>query len=283
MKQNLIVFLIIAGVLCVVAGTYSVLKPNYSYTGELRILKTWELPESLKEVSGISHIDDSKIACIQDEKGIIYIYDLTLRSIVEEIPFGPRGDYEAIRIIDSTAYVMESNGQLFRIKNFKLESRRVEIFQTGFSKKHDIESFDINKTTGEILTIPKENNLLSTRDRFLIYELNPTTFNIKEGYFTNLSYRDPIFEVDVPWFMETNFFPSELTIHPTTQEIYILDSKTSRILILKLDGTPKKICLLDPENFQQPEGLSFDSEGRIYISNEEGNFQKQNIQLIESK
>ena len=101
--------------------------------------------------------------------------------------------------------------------------------------------------------------------------------------FINLSYRDPIFELDVSWFMETNFFPSELKIHPTTQEIYILDSKTSRILILKPDGTPKKICLLDPEKFQQPEGLSFDSEGRIYISNEEGNFQKQNIQLIESK
>lgn len=283
MKQNLIFFLIIAGVLCVVAGTYSVLKPNYSYTGELRILKTWELPESLKEVSGISHIDNSKLACIQDEKGSIYIYDLTLKSIVKEIQFGPRGDYEAIRIIDSTAYVMDSGGQLFRIENFEIEGRRVEVFQTGFSKKHDIESFDINKTTGEILTIPKENNLLSSRDRFLIYELNPTTFDIKEDCFINLSYRDPIFELDVSWFMETNFFPSELTIHPTTKEIYILDSKTPRILILKPDGSPKKMHLLDPEKFQQPEGLSFDSEGRIYISNEEGNFQKQNIQLIEFK
>jgi hypothetical protein len=266
-----------------VAGTYSVLKPNYSYTGELRILKTWELPESLKEVSGISHIDNSKLACIQDEKGSIYIYDLTLKSIVKEIQFGPRGDYEAIRIIDSTAYVMDSGGQLFRIENFEIEGRRVEVFQTGFSKKHDIESFDINKTTGEILTIPKENNLLSSRDRFLIYELNPTTFDIKEDCFINLSYRDPIFELDVSWFMETNFFPSELTIHPTTKEIYILDSKTPRILILKPDGSPKKMHLLDPEKFQQPEGLSFDSEGRIYISNEEGNFQKQNIQLIEFK
>jgi len=282
-KQNLIVFLIIAGVLCVVAGTYWVLKLNYSYIGELRILKTWEIPESLKEVSGISHIDDSKLACIQDEKGSIYIYDLNLKSIVKEIEFGPRGDYEAIRIIDSTAYVMDSSGQLFRIENFELESRRVEVFQTGFSKKHDIESFDINKTTGEVLTIPKENNLLSTRDRFLIYELDPTTFDIKDDYFINLSYRDPIFEGDVSWFMETNFFPSELTIHPTTQEIYILDSKTPRILILKPDGTPKKMHLLDPKKFQQPEGLSFDSEGRIYISNEEGNFQKQNIQLIELK
>ena len=283
MKQNLIFFLIIAGVLCVVAGTYSVLKPNYSYTGELRILKTWELPESLKEISGISHIDDSKLACIQDEKGSIYIYDLTLKSIVKEIQFGPRGDYEAIRIIDSTAYVMDSGGQLFRIENFEIEGRRVEVFQTGFSKKHDIESFDINKTTGEILTIPKENNLLSSRDRFLIYELDSTTFDIKEDCFINLSYRDPIFELDVSWFMETNFFPSELTIHPTTKEIYILDSKTPRILILKPDGSPKKMHLLDPEKFQQPEGLSFDSEGRIYISNEEGNFQKQNIQLIEFK
>jgi len=281
-KQNLIVFLIIAGVLFFVAGTYWFLKPNYSYTGELRILKTFELPESLKEVSGISHIDDSKLACIQDEKGSIYIYDLNLESVTREIQFGPRGDYEAIRIIDSTAYVMDSSGQLFRIENFELESRIVEVFQTEFSKNITSKVLISIKLQVKFLQFQR-NNLLTTRDRFLIYELDPTTFDTKEDYFINLSYRDPIFEVDASWFMETNFFPSELTIHPTTQEIYILDSKTPRILILEPDGSPKKMHLLDPEKFQQPEGLSFDSKGRIYISNEEGDFQKQNIQLIEFK
>jgi len=281
-KQNLIVFLIIAGVLFFVAGTYWFLKPNYSYTGELRILKTFELPESLKEVSGISHIDDSKLACIQDEKGSIYIYDLNLESVTREIQFGPRGDYEAIRIIDSTAYVMDSSGQLSRTENFELESRIVEVFQTEFSKNITSKVLISIKLQVKFLQFQR-NNLLTTRDRFLIYELDPTTFDTKEDYFINLSYRDPIFEVDASWFMETNFFPSELTIHPTTQEIYILDSKTPRILILEPDGSPKKMHLLDPEKFQQPEGLSFDSKGRIYISNEEGDFQKQNIQLIEFK
>ena len=38
--------------------------------------KIYVLPNSLKEVSGITETDASSIACIQDEKGILLIYDL---------------------------------------------------------------------------------------------------------------------------------------------------------------------------------------------------------------
>lgn len=124
MKQNLIVFLIIAGVLFFVAGTYWFLKPNYSYTGELRILKTFELPESLKEVSGISHIDDSKLACIQDEKGSIYIYDLNLESVTREIQFGPRQE-EIMKplellILQLTSWIVVDNFSESKISNSKV-------------------------------------------------------------------------------------------------------------------------------------------------------------------
>src|SRR6185503_8042893 len=37
---------------------------------------TLTLPDTLREVSGLTHIDASTIACIQDENGILFIYDV---------------------------------------------------------------------------------------------------------------------------------------------------------------------------------------------------------------
>ena len=54
----------------VVAINYNLSKPD----------KIYILPPALKEVSGITGTDASSIACIQDENGIIFIYDLETKN-----------------------------------------------------------------------------------------------------------------------------------------------------------------------------------------------------------
>lgn len=281
MKQNLIAFLITAGILVIVGFVYFLSKPDKNYTNKLKVVKTWKLPFVLKEVSGISHVDDVRIACIQDEDGIIFIYDLAQKQITSEIKFGPKGDYESIRIIDSTAFVMESNGKIYKIINFESDTRQIESYQTKFAAFNDMESFDYNTVTNEFLTIPKENNLSKNRDHLIVYKLNPESFTVKNEVFISLSFKDSAFKIKTPGFMKTGFLASELTIHPQTGEVFILDSRVPQLLVLHSDGSPKKLYRLNPEDFQQPEGLSFDSQGNMYISNEESDFLKQNIQFVE--
>ena len=281
MKQNLIVLSIITGILVLAGIVYYISKPEYNYTDKLKVKNTWILPAVLKEVSGISHIDDSRIACIQDEVGVIFIYDLEKKKIVDKIQFGPSGDYESIRIIDSVAYVMESSGKLFKIINFESNRSQIEIYQTGFSRKNDIESFDNHSESNTFLTIPKEKNLTNSSNDFIIYKINSSTYKVEKQAFSRITANGSIFETNKFFFVQNGFSPSELTIHPKTGEIFILDSKIPRLLILKPNGSFKKIYKLNPKYFQQPEGISFDSQGRMYVSNEESDFHKQNIQLVE--
>src|SRR5688572_31418262 len=49
--------------------------------GGIKILKRWDMPEVLKEISGIAYMDAKHFACIQDEIGIIYIYNTETRKI----------------------------------------------------------------------------------------------------------------------------------------------------------------------------------------------------------
>ena len=44
--------------------------------------RVYILPKKLKEISGITEIDSSRIACIQDEREIVFIYDLNSGQII---------------------------------------------------------------------------------------------------------------------------------------------------------------------------------------------------------
>src|SRR3954468_243832 len=68
------------------------------------------LPDTLREISGITELDSVQFACIQDEAGILFIVDARRNEIVSQYTFGPPGDYEAIARVGSTFYVLRSDG-----------------------------------------------------------------------------------------------------------------------------------------------------------------------------
>ena len=82
--------------------------------------------------------------------------------------------------------------------------------------------------------------------------------------------------------MSKKFRPSEIEIHPETGEIYLLDAKDPRLLIMDAGGKFKSVYALGKDEFNQPEGLTFKPEGSLYISNEAGS-DPANILEIELK
>ena len=46
--------------------------------------KSFVLPTALNEISGITTLSQNEIACVQDEIGTIFIYDLTKEAIIKE-------------------------------------------------------------------------------------------------------------------------------------------------------------------------------------------------------
>jgi hypothetical protein len=51
--------------------------------------KVYTLPAALREISGITEVDGSAIACIQDERGIVFIHDINKNEIIRQFIFGP--------------------------------------------------------------------------------------------------------------------------------------------------------------------------------------------------
>ncbi|WP_452223564.1 SdiA-regulated domain-containing protein [Lacinutrix chionoecetis] len=233
---------------------YTVTKINY-------------LPSILNEVSGIAWLNKDYFACVQDEDGTLFIYYTTEKKITHQIKFASDGDYEELAVNDKDAYVMRSDGVLFEIKDFASNDRVVSKFNTLFSSKNNVESLTFDKANNQLITIPKSKDLGDKRFKS-IYKIPLATKAMDKTPIIKIDLEDKKFEPFYKNKIFKTFSPSDLAIHPITGEIYVLDGRDPKLLILSSKGVILKIYKLNKKTFSQPEGITFSASGTLFISNE---------------
>ena len=239
-------------------------KENYT------IVRKWEMPKELDEISGITWIGENQIACVQDEEGIIFIYDLASSVVEKTVNFSKAGDYEGIAVVDSTAYVLRSDGELFEIVNYMSDNFEVLTHDTPFTGKNNMESLTFDKENNRLLIVPKDKDLESP-DYVGIYAFNLDTKQMDKNPIFQINHNDPIFDGkskkdDKKTSNSIN--PADVAINPLNGNIYVVDGKNPKLLILDTKGKALKLHNLIQKTFSQPEGIIFSPEGTMYISNE---------------
>lgn len=248
-------------------------------TSNYRIVDTWKLPEELKEVSGITWVDNNTLACIQDEDGIIYIYNLKERKVTNEISFAKNGDYEGIAVNKEDLYVMRSDGLLYEIKDWNKNNKVISAHETGFKASNNMESLVYSKKEDVLLTIPKNKD--ETEDFKGIYRISLATKNAdKTNPAQKISMTDDALKNYRSKKLHKTLNPSEIAVHPITHDIYVLEGSNPKLLILNPKGVIKHVFKLDKTDFPQPEGMTFSENGDLYISNEASSKGTATIHLV---
>jgi uncharacterized protein YjiK len=245
------------------------------------------LPHDLEEISGISWMGEGKLACIEDENGIIYLYSLEDEAINDTRKFNKDGDYEDIEVVGNTAYVLESKGDIFRVKHFRQDDFKVKRYKTRLSKKNNAEGMAYDFSEERFLIALKGSPAVDKEISFegyrAVYAFDPGTEKLTQEpvYLVDLrsidSYRDQgnfaqfssklarILGITDPY---ANFRPSGIAVHPLTGEIYIISSVGKLLIVLDRDGLILGVQALDPGLYRQPEGICFSPGGDLYISSE---------------
>ena len=226
------------------------------------IIEQWDLPRVLKEVSGIHYFEPDKIACVQDEDGTIFIYDLEKKEIEREIDFSGSGDYEGITVNGKDAYVLRSDGTLFEIMDF-LDIPEIVKYYPEIDHTVNFEGLCLRKNSGKLLMITKDEDVKDGIKNVYSFDLKSKSFDKSIPY--KLETEKGIFKD-----YKGSFRPSEIEMNPKTGEYYVLDGKNPRLLILNSSFKVLRLIALDDDDFEQPEGISFDDNGRLFISNEAG-------------
>ena len=245
--------------------------------------KTIILPHILTEISGVTVIDSASVACVQDENGIVFIYDLSRNEIKKQITFHTHGDYEGITRVDNTIYVLRSDGVLFKILNYESSDLITEIFSTGIrARENEGLCYDLKNNR---LLIATKSNIGDGPE----YEKKRPVYGF--DFSSGAIMKEPVFDFDlsvIKRFVSDNnsvlktkrkkkaqakapdfkFRPSAIGIHPLTNKLFVLSSIDHMLFVFDMNGTIEYSEKLNPELFNMPEGITFFKNGDMLISNE---------------
>lgn len=271
MSVNKTVFVVSTGLIILTALVYFIFKKKQDefaskFSTEINIEQTWNLPASLREVSGIAYLENNRVACVQDENGVLFIYNLESSTIEEQIEFAGEGDFEGIAVEGTTAYIVQSDGTIYRIADFENNPEITE-HPTGLTSDQDVEGLCYDMKNNRLLLAIKEKEP-DSEDYKGIYAVDTETMEMNATPVFKLQFDDPIFEQTDVKNKYDRFMPSEISIHPKTGNIYMLEGRVPKLLILDSEANPEKLYFLNVNDFEQPEGLTFDPSGNIYLSNE---------------
>ncbi len=241
------------------------------------------LPAILHEISGITILGSTTVACIQDENGILFLYDINRSRIRKQIPFGLNGDYEGICRVNNTLYILRSDGVIFEIENYTSEKLHVKEYKTGIPAiNNEGLCYDLENNRLLIGSKGKINRDPLNKDKRLIYEFNLKTKLLNQMPVLNININDINLSAKLKGIaflkkknkngdlIEVGFKlnTSEIAIHPITKQLYVLSSTDHCLFIFNLNGNLEVIEPLNPNLFNKAEGLSFFPNGDMLISNE---------------
>jgi uncharacterized protein YjiK len=247
--------------------------PGYSLENHTKIT----LPGSLKEISGISWKANSLWA-IDDEYGDLFQLHPETGEILKRVKFGKDEDYEDLLILGDTAWVLRSNGDLHRVTGFEGGEPKTEIFESNFQGKMDFETL-IKKPGEEVLWLICKNCEQDKKGEASVFQFDIQAEAFGANPISTLKMDELLTDGSDFSIGKPAMEPSAAAFHPVSGECYILSSVGKWLLVTTATLEPKSIYSLDPGLFVQPEGLTFDPAGNLYISNE-GKNQKPNILIF---
>lgn len=231
------------------------------------VVKKWDLPDILLEVSGIAYLGNNQFACVQDEAGVIFIYNTAAEKIDRTITFGAAGDYEGIALVGRTAYIVRSDGKIYEVNNIDTSSPKITPYETPLTAENNVEGLTYDAKNNRLLLVIKGAET-GAKDYKSIYAFDLATKKLAAEPLFKLSLTNPVLQSQKNKKLNNALQPSELAIDPKTGNIYLTEAVNPQLFVLDASGKIISRHKLDEQVFTQPEGLTFSPEGDLYISNE---------------
>ncbi|MEQ9300396.1 MAG: SdiA-regulated domain-containing protein [Cyclobacteriaceae bacterium] len=253
---------------------YHVSGKTYSYNLN-EVENKYFLPYVLEEVSGLAYYKDAQVAMVNDEEGRMFLYDLNKKDIDKAIRFAGSGDYEGIEIINSTAYVLKSNGDLYHFEisdDREVDSKKIE---TPLSKDNDLEGLGYDPQRNRLMLVCKGKSEIG-KDKVegqavYGYDLDQEDFKKDPEFTISKKKLEEFFETAKNQAYDAGkitFRPSGIALHPFERQWYMIASAGKLLIAVDDEGEIQASYPIPPRLLSQPEGICFLPNGNMLISSE---------------
>ncbi|PJJ83318.1 SdiA-regulated domain-containing protein [Mucilaginibacter auburnensis] len=271
MKNRSIYWWCVLGLMLVFSGMACIEKPavknppGYDLTKPVR----YNMPDGLLEISGIAlyHGRADSIYAEQDEDGRIY-YLKPGDGKVAHSKFAGHGDYEDIAIMGELLYILRSDGVIFTFPFKQVQSGNIANVKElkGLLPAGEYEGMCVDEKSKQLYVLCKSckgNNEKKVGAGYIFNALPGNGLKASGNFTINVK--------DIEAQLGKNkmtFRPSALAKNTKTNEWYILSSVNKALVITDVNWQVKAAYPLNPSLFIQPEGMAFDNQNSLYISNE---------------
>jgi hypothetical protein len=224
--------------------------------------KTFILPDKLIEISGIAAVTDNIIACIADEKRIIYFYNLHNNTVENKIRFADEGDFEDLTIINDTIYALDSKGIIWVIKNFK-EQPVISSFPLAIQQPFELEGLCHRQDTLFIAAKYYHNKKRDEAGNLPVWKVPISNRQVSKILFDVYDMVKPDNSHE-----QIPFHTSALLYNETNAEWLFISSHSRAFMRCNYKAAVIQIQKLPEEKFTQPEGICITPSGNVLISNE---------------
>lgn len=241
----------------------------------------YNMGTDLLEISGIAfnNGDASTIYAEQDEEGKVFSFRPG-DSKVNQATFGKAGDYEDVAVLNNFAVILRSDGSLFTFPLAEVKAGKINNVKEFKKILPEGEYEGLHAADGKLYILCKQcaGTNHNKQDNGYIYNLAADGTVNAAGEFT----------IDIEKIAaqvgkgKMKFHPSALAKNPVTKQWYVLSSVNKLIVVLDGQWNVLQAYPISGKVFLQPEGIAFDSDGNLYISNEGDKITAGNILMFKS-
>lgn len=226
------------------------------------------MPDNLEEISGIAFNkgNAAMLYAEEDENGRVY-YMKPGDKEAKFSSFKQTGDFEDMAIANGQVVMLQSKGKLYTFPLSDVNGTKIDNAQEfkGLLPPGEFEGMYANEQ-GQVYVMCKHCDIDKTSKQTsgFIFQLGG------DGKLTaNGNFRINVKHIaDQLNDQKVSFHPSALAQNPRSKQWYVVSSVNKLLVILNEQWKVMQVFKLNPAVFPQPEGIAFDSQNNLYISNE---------------
>jgi uncharacterized protein YjiK len=227
-----------------------------------------KLPDEIKEISGIAHTPDYRFFCHGDEDADIFEIDPKSGKILKSFHVGSaalgtsvRGDFEDIAFVKDRFYLLESKGHILEFKEGNDgEDVEYQVYKTKLKSSNNCEGLCYDPETNSLLITCKDSPGEDYKGNKAVYSFFLDSKALEDK---------PRFLIPFGQLHEKEFSPSGIAKHPKLGTFFIISSRAGKAIVeISKSGVILDEVKISKDINKQPEGITFDKQGNLIITNE---------------
>lgn len=227
----------------------------------------WELPDALREISGLAATPDGRLFAHGDERALIVELDAHRTRVIKTFSMGrqgARGDFEGLAVAEGRFWLVTSDGILYEsAEGANGAYVAFRTYDTGVGTQCEVEGLAYDAAAAALLLACKEPRVRALRGMVAIFAWSiPRRALVSRS---GLRVRASLLARSAG---VSTFHPSGLERDPTTGHWLLVAARERAVVEITSEGSVVAGAMLPRRAHRQPEGIAIASDHTLIIGDE---------------